>query len=95
MKAKVLTATDLSHQPTVTVLVPAYNEEASIAKTIESILAQTYPVAEIIVIDDHSSDRTSEIASSFPGVVVVRTAKNQGTKAQAQNYVLHRITTEL
>jgi cellulose synthase/poly-beta-1,6-N-acetylglucosamine synthase-like glycosyltransferase len=95
IKAKVLAPASQSHRPSITVLVPAYNEEASIAKTIESILAQTYPVTEIIVIDDHSSDRTSEIASSFKGVVVVRTIENQGTKAQAQNYVLDRITTEL
>lgn len=85
----------IKFHPSITVLVPAFNEEASIAKTIESIFAQTYPVRDIIVIDDSSKDRTSEIASSFPGVTVVRTDVNQGTKAQAQNYVLDRITTDL
>lgn len=78
----------------VTVVVPAYNEEASIAQTVKSILAQTYAVDEIIVVDDCSPDNTGDVARSF-GVRVVRTAQNQGTKAQAQNYVLNQITTDI
>lgn len=80
----------------ITVMVPAYNEEKSIADTIRCIQAQTVPIDEILVIDDHSSDRTGEIAASM-GVTVVRTEKNQGTKATAQKYVLERglVRTEL
>ncbi|MEI8032684.1 MAG: glycosyltransferase [Chlorobiaceae bacterium] len=74
---------------TITVLVPAYNEEESIKETILSIRAQSVPIEEIIVIDDHSRDRTGEIARSM-GVTVVRTDVNQQTKAKAQQYVLDR-----
>lgn len=86
-------------QLSVTVIVPAYNEEASIAKTIESILAQTYKAESIVVVDDHSKDRTSEIALEYaathPSIKVVRTHVNQGSKAMAQNYVLKDVTTDL
>lgn len=78
---------------TVAAIVPAYNEEASIARTIRSLQAQTYPLTEIIVVDDCSSDKTADIARST-GVTVIRTAKNQGTKAMSQNYVLPQITAD-
>lgn len=86
-------------QLSVTVIVPAYNEEASIARTIESILSQTHFVERIIVVDDCSSDSTNEIASDYsvrhPSVSVVRTDLNQGSKAMAQNYVLPSVETDL
>ena len=47
--------------PKVSVLVPARNEERSIADCISSLLHQTYPNLEIIVLDDDSDDRTPEI----------------------------------
>lgn len=51
----------------VSILIAARNEEGKIEKTIGDILAQNYPahLFEIIVVDDHSTDRTSEIISSF------------------------------
>lgn len=50
-----------------TVLIAARNEEEKIALTIEDILAQDYPahLFEIIIADDHSTDRTAEIISSY------------------------------
>jgi len=80
--------------PTVTILVPAYNEEATIADTVASIKSQTYPVAEIIVVDDCSSDKTGDIARAL-GVRVIRTPKNTGTKSQAQNFGLLQVNTDL
>jgi glycosyltransferase involved in cell wall biosynthesis len=47
------------------VIVPARNEEACLAACLQSILAQTGVAFEIIVVDDHSTDRTREIAQSF------------------------------
>lgn len=78
----------------ITVVIPAYNEEGSIADTIESIKKQTYPVDRILVVDDCSSDRTGEIARKA-GVEVVRTSKNSGTKAQTQNYGIQFVDTDL
>src|SRR5476649_2656461 len=57
------------HRPQIktglTVLVPAYNEAASIADTIRSLKAQSLPIDEIIVIDDFSSDATGDVAHSL------------------------------
>jgi glycosyltransferase involved in cell wall biosynthesis len=49
----------------VSVIIPARNEEASLGTCLESLVAQTGVAFEIIVVDDHSTDRTSEIAQSF------------------------------
>jgi glycosyltransferase involved in cell wall biosynthesis len=55
-------------------VVPAYNEEALIASCLAAIqaeIARTGCPAEIIVVDNNSSDGTRRIASSVPGVVIV------------------------
>ena len=49
----------------VTVLSVAYNSEATIARTIESVLNQTYDNIEYIIIDGASTDKTAEIARSY------------------------------
>jgi poly-beta-1,6-N-acetyl-D-glucosamine synthase len=77
----------------VTVIVPSYNEASSIGDTIESLLKQTIPAAEIIVVDDCSSDGTADVARSY-GVTVLRPPRNTGSKAGAQNFALPSITTE-
>lgn len=76
-----------------TILVPAYNEAASIADTVRSLQAQTVPPTEIVVIDDCSTDNTGEIARQC-GATVLRPPKNTGTKAGAQNYALQFVQTE-
>lgn len=78
--------------PFVSVIVPAYNEERVIERTIASLLASDYPHYEIIVVDDGSTDRTSEIvAASFAGEPRVRLfRKENGGKAEALNYGVHR-----
>lgn len=52
---------------TVSVLIAARNEELNIKNTIEDVLAQDYPshLIQLIIVDDHSTDRTSEIVRSF------------------------------
>jgi len=58
-------------EPVVSVIVPARNEEASLGACLESLISQAGVEFEIIVVDDHSTDRTREIASSFAGVRVI------------------------
>ena len=76
----------------VTVLVPAYNEEASLTDTIRSLQAQTLPPQKIIVIDDCSTDRTGAVARAL-GAIVVRPPQNTGSKAGAQTFGLQRVRT--
>ena len=54
----------VAQHPTVSVIVPARNEEACLGACLQSILAQDGVAFEVIVVDDHSIDRTREIASS-------------------------------
>ncbi|MBD2387213.1 glycosyltransferase family 2 protein [Cylindrospermum sp. FACHB-282] len=54
-----------AHIPLVSVIVPAYNAEKFIAKTLYSIIEQTYKNIEILVVDDGSQDKTAEIVRSI------------------------------
>jgi glycosyltransferase involved in cell wall biosynthesis len=67
-----MTATETAaNHPQVSVIVPARNEEACLGTCLESLVAQRGVTFEILVVDDHSTDRTREIASSFPAVRVI------------------------
>src|SRR5437660_4374427 len=78
----------------VTVIVPAYNEAASIADTIRSLRAQTVAPVDIIVVDDCSTDGTGDVARDL-GVSVRRAPVNTGSKAGAQTFALDQVRTEL
>ena len=78
----------------VTVLVPAYNKAATVADTVRSLYAQTHAPAEVIVIDDCSTDATARIARE-EGARVVRPPVSTGSKAGAQNFGLPLVQTEL
>src|SRR5690606_16650071 len=80
---------------TLTVIVPAHNEEEGLPATLESLLRQTVPADQIIVVDDGSIDRTSQVAAAYPGVTVLRPPSNLGSKAKAQNYALPYCRTRL
>ena len=58
-------------RPTVSIIVPARNEEACLRDCLQSLVTQSGVAFEIIAVDDHSTDRTREIARSFPGVRVI------------------------
>jgi len=72
--------------PLISVLIPAYNEERVIARTIESALEIDYPKKEIIVIDDGSIDNTLLIAKTFEKDGVKILHKENSGKATALNY---------
>ena len=63
-----------TERPQVSIIVPARDEEASLATCLESLVAQTGVSREIIVVDDHSTDRTRQIAASFSPIRVLEAA---------------------
>ena len=58
-------------QPEVSIIVPARNEEANLGSCLESLVGQQDVEFEIIVVNDHSTDRTREVAESFSKVRVI------------------------
>ena len=84
---------NITHQG-LTALVPAYNEAETVAETVRSLLEQTRPPDEVVVIDDCSTDDTAEVARAA-GATVIRPPQNTGSKAGAQSFALERVTTEL
>src|SRR6516164_9507898 len=85
-----------SYQPKVAVLIPAYNEEKVIERTVRAVLNSRYPNLRVIVIDDGSKDRTLEIAQeafrteAAAGKVLILGKRNSG-KAEALNYGIDHI----
>ncbi len=67
----------------VSVVIPCFGQSHFLAEAIESVLAQTYPHLEIVVIDDGSPDNASKIASRYPGVRCAR--EQNGGMAEARN----------
>ena len=65
----------------ISVIIPAFNRESLLPLTIRSLLAQTHPAQEIIVVDDGSTDRTAEVAESFGDPVRVIRQTNAGPAA--------------
>ncbi|HWA81959.1 MAG TPA: glycosyltransferase, partial [Fimbriimonadaceae bacterium] len=88
---------DPGYKPSVSVLIAAYNEEAVIGRTISSILASEYPVAEVIVVDDGSKDATFlEVVTQFAGESrVVALKQENGGKASALNRALSQARGEI
>ncbi|MBE0567003.1 MAG: poly-beta-1,6 N-acetyl-D-glucosamine synthase [Krumholzibacteria bacterium] len=77
----------LPEHPLVSFVIPAFNEEADIARTLRAVLAVDYPAFEVLVVDDCSTDRTLDQILPFLAddrVRVVRKAVNEG-KAMALN----------
>jgi glycosyltransferase involved in cell wall biosynthesis len=61
----------VSEKPLISVIVPVKDGEAWLSEAIESVLEQGYPRLELIVVDGHSTDRSAEIARSYPDVTWV------------------------
>ena len=85
-----------SYKPKVAVLIPAYNEEKVIERTVRAALNSNYPNLRVIVIDDGSKDRTLEVArkafagEAAAGKVLILGKANSG-KAEALNFGIEHI----
>jgi len=82
-------------EPTVTIVVAAYNEEASIARRIQNLLELGYPrdKLELVISSDASSDRTEEIALQYPEVTVIPNPR--GGKVAAQDRAVRQTAGEI
>ncbi|MBW2604349.1 MAG: glycosyltransferase [Deltaproteobacteria bacterium] len=65
----------------VSVIIPTYNRGRIIKEAIDSVLAQDYTEFELIVVDDGSTDHTSEVLDSYGNVIKVLSQKNKGVSA--------------
>ncbi|MFZ9033203.1 MAG: glycosyltransferase family 2 protein, partial [Anaerohalosphaeraceae bacterium] len=77
----------------ISAVIPAYNAEKYIARSINSVLNQTCPVDEIIVVDDGSTDSTAEVIKSYGGKVRYIHQQNAGVSA-ARNTGIQAATCE-
>ncbi|PDV97074.1 glycosyltransferase family 2 protein [Candidatus Chloroploca asiatica] len=74
---------------TISVIIPVYNGERFLAEALQSVLDQTLPPDEIIVVDDGSTDNSATIARSFGSPVRVLTQANLGPAAARNLGVAH------
>ena len=80
----------MDEQPLLSIIIPAYNEEQRLPRSLESIVAfieeQPYPI-EVLIVENGSRDRTLEIAEQFaasdPQVRVMRSPKGKGAAVRA------------
>lgn len=68
----------LSMLPLVSAIIPAFNREATVARSVRSALSQTYGNLEVIVVDDGSSDGTVEALEQFEGQIMILRQANGG-----------------
>jgi len=81
--------------PRFSVIIPAYNSENTLARAIDSLLAQNYPAQEIIVVDDGSTDGTPDVVARYGKKLRyirqdnagVSSARNHGVKAASGDWL--------
>ncbi len=78
----------------ISIIIPCYNYARYLGECIESVLKQTYPAHEIIVVDDESKDDTKEVASKYPVKYIYQKnkglagARNSGITAATGDYIM-------
>ena len=65
----------------VSVIIPSYNRAHTLARAIDSVLAQTYSAAQIIVVNDGSTDETVSLLTQYSQIKVISLAHKQGVSA--------------
>lgn len=88
-----------NNMPTVSIMIPCWNEEKTVKKTIESLLEMDYPKDKlfVVVIDDGSTDNTWQVVQEYAHHPQVRLLQkqNEGSKYAALNYGLDHIHTDI
>ena len=90
-----MTAGPSQSAPGITVVIPAHNAGEHLGRALESVLAQTRPADEILVVDDGSTDNTAEVARSYGSAVTylyqdqrgAGAARNRGIEAATGDWV--------
>lgn len=75
-------------------IVPTYNRAAVIRQTLDSLLSQTVPLAQIIVVDDGSADATRDVVRSCGGRITLLSKENGG-KSSAINLALRHLASDI
>ena len=79
--------------PAVSVIIPAYNRASTIARSVESALAQTFQDLEIIVVDDGSSDTTCDVVQSIADELKISQSYLSRTfKAEVEQNLIQYLT---
>ncbi len=74
----------------ISVVIPLFNKELVIKKTIDSILAQSFQDFEVVVVDDGSSDNSVEVVKEYKDPRVLMYKKNNGGPSSARNYGVNK-----
>lgn len=93
---QLMSETGAAERPRVTILIVTFNRASLVCRAIDSALAQTYPNLQVVVVDDGSTDRTTEVLRPYednPQVRVVRHERNLGVTS-ARNTGLAQLTDE-
>lgn len=75
-------------RPLVSILVPAYNADRTIARTLSSCMNQTYKQVEILVVNDASTDYTLDVIKRFSNIILINHEVNKGI-AESRNTLLN------
>ena len=71
----------MSESPNISVVIPTYNRAKVVPKALDSVFSQTYPAAEIIVVDDGSRDNTREVLAGYGDRITAISQDNGGLSA--------------
>ena len=82
----------MNNKPLVSVIIPLFNKETVIRKTIDSVLSQTYHDFEIVVIDDGSTDHSVETIRQYDDSRISLYIKSNGGPSSARNYGTEKST---
>jgi len=65
----------------ISVIIPTYNRAHALGRALDSVLAQSYPAFEVIVVDDASTDETADLLANYQGIQIIKLTTNRGVSA--------------